>query len=280
MNQSKVYTIAEIGINHNGSLGIAEELIKVSAAAGFDAVKFQKRTPELCVPEHKAKEIRSTPWGDITYMEYKKEMEFGGEEYDEIDELCKHYGIAWSASPWDLDSLEFLTQYNLPWVKVPSALITDIRLVRRCARFFNKVIISTGMSSLEEIDAAYNEALRYSTGDIVLMHCNSEYPTPVENINLNCIRTLADRYPEAVIGYSGHEYGLTSTIASVALGARYIERHITLDKTMWGTDHMCSIEPHGMFKLIRGIQDINKALGDGVKTVTPGEEIKKKDLRK
>ena len=277
--RSKVYTIAEIGINHNGTLGVAEELIKVAAAAGFDAVKFQKRTPELCVPKHKRDEIRATPWGDITYMEYKQEIEFGVEEYDEIDELCKHYCIAWSASPWDLDSLSFLTQYSLPWVKIPSALITDLKLVRRASRFFNKVIISTGMSTLEEVDAAYEEILKHGTGRVVVMHCNSEYPTPVENINLNCLTTLKERYPEATIGYSGHEYGLTTTIASVALGARMIERHVTLDKTMWGTDHMCSVEPHGMFKLIRGIDDMSKALGDGKKRITEGEELKKRDLR-
>jgi N-acetylneuraminate synthase len=277
--KSKVYTIAEIGINHNGILGIAEELIKVSAAAGFDAVKFQKRTPEICVPEHKREELRTTPWGVMTYMEYKQEIEFGADEYDEIDELCRHYGIVWSASPWDIESLNFLTQYKLPWVKIPSALITDLRLVRRASKFFNKVILSTGMSTLEEVDAAYEEILRHGTGKVVVMHCNSDYPTPVEDINLRCIRTLSARYPAATIGYSGHEYGLTTTIASVVMGARVIERHVTLDKTTWGTDHMCSVEPHGMFKLIRGISDVSLALGDGKKRITEGEEKKKKDLR-
>lgn len=278
---NKVYTIAEIGINHNGDIGICEKLINLSAACGFDAVKFQKRNPDVCVPEEQKSKIRDTPWGKITYLDYKKKVEFEKEEYDRIDALCKNIGIDWSASPWDNDSVDFLTQYDIPWVKIPSASINDLDFLRYTASKFKHIILSTGASTHNEVKEAYN-AIASSDNCVHLdvLHCNSTYPAPVEDLNLRCIQTLKMSFPQSNIGYSGHEYGLLSTIASVALGSEIIERHVTLDKAMWGSDQSCSLEPHAMFKLVRGIRELEKALGDDVKTVTPAELEKMKSLRK
>ena len=271
----RTYIIAEIGINHNGSMETAKKLIDMAALSGCDAVKFQKRNPDVCVPAHQKGKMRETPWGTMTYIEYKYRMEFGKPEYDEIDNYCKEKGIAWSASPWDLDSLDFLMQYDIPWIKIPSAMITNEELMKASAATGKKVIFSTGMSTYEEID----QAVDWLAGSETLMlHCNSSYPAPLEDLNLKCIQTLKERY-NCEVGYSGHEFRLGTSVAAIYLGATCIERHITLDRTMWGSDHMSSVEPQGLIKMVKGIRELEIALGDGIKRVTEGEKAPRKKLR-
>jgi len=273
----KTYIIAEIGINHNGDLNIAKRLIDIAALSGCDAVKFQKRNPDVCVPEHQKNVMRDTPWGTMTYLEYKYKVEFEKTEYDEIDSYCKEKGIAWSASPWDLDSLEFLNQYNLPFIKLPSAMLTNIPLIEACAKSDKKVILSTGMSTEKEIDIAI-ETIRKHTDNFSILHCNSTYPAPLNELNLSTIKTLKDKY-NCEVGYSGHEFRIGTTVASVYLGATIIERHITLDRTMWGTDHLSSVEPQGLIKLVKGIRELEEAFGDGIIQVTESEKIIRNKLR-
>tara|TARA_Y100000814_G_C12318596_1_gene397486 strand:- start:247 stop:1089 length:843 start_codon:yes stop_codon:yes gene_type:complete len=280
MKKNSIYVIAEIGINHNGDLDIAKKLIDIAKVAGCDVVKFQKRNPDVCVPEHQKSVMRDTPWGKMTYLDYKYKVEFGQNEYDEIDIYCKKRDIQWSASPWDLDSLDFLNHYDIPFIKIPSALITDLELLKATAETNKKVIISTGMSTLEDVEKAVMTIKSVKSNvDFALLHCNSSYPAPIKDLNLKCITTLKERF-NCEVGYSGHEFGLTTTIASICLGATIIERHITLDRTMWGTDQMCSVEPQGLIKLVRGIKELNSALGDGVKVVTNTEIPIRKKLRK
>ena len=280
MLKNKIYIIAEIGINHNGSLDVAKQLIDIAQVAGCDAVKFQKRNPDVCVPEHQKNIMRKTPWGEMTYLEYKYKVEFGQNEYDQINEYCKNKKIDWSASPWDLDSLHFLNTYNLPFIKIPSALLNNLDLISESAKTSKKLILSTGMSTIEEVDNAVNTIKKSNNKcNFSLLHCNSSYPAPNEDLNLKCIETLKNRY-NCEVGYSGHEFGLTTSIASICMGATIIERHITLDRTMWGTDQMCSVEPQGLIKLVRGIKELNQAIGDGIKRVTETEIPIKKKLRK
>ena len=278
---NNIYIIAEIGINHNGDLSIAKKLIDIAKVAGCDVVKFQKRNPDVCVPEHQKSVMRDTPWGRMTYLEYKYKVEFEKKEYDEIDTYCKNVGIKWTASPWDLDSLDFLNQYDsLPFIKIPSALLTDLELIKKTTQTGKKIIISTGMSTLDEVDAAVNTIKETNANaSFAVLHCNSTYPAPNNELNLNCIQTLKNRY-NCQVGYSGHEFGLTTTIASVCLGATIIERHITIDRTMWGTDQMCSVEPQGLIKLVRGVKELQAALGDGKKVVTETEKPIRDKLRK
>ena len=214
--------------------------------------------------------------GRMTYLEYKHKIEFGKDEYDEIDKYCKERRIEWSASPWDLDSLEFLDKYDLPYIKIPSAMLTNEDLLENCRYLGKKIILSTGMSTLDEIDKATKII---HNCEYALLHCNSVYPAPNEDLNLNCIKTLKERY-NCEVGYSGHEFGLSTTISSICMGATIIERHITLDRTMWGTDQMCSVEPQGLIKLVRGVRELEVALGDGVKIVTEKEKAIKDKLRK
>jgi N-acetylneuraminate synthase len=265
----KTYIIAEIGINHNGSLETAKKLIDIAAVSGCDAVKFQKRNPDVCVPEHQKNIPRDTPWGTMSYLEYKYRMEFGKKEYDIIDIYCKEKGIEWSASPWDMDSLSFLENYDLSFIKMPSAMITNEALMRATAQTGKKVIFSCGMSTLDETDQAV-KWMEEEGSDFALLHCNSTYPAPLEDLNLKCIQTLKERYG-CEVGYSGHEFRLGTTVASVYLGATILERHITLDRTMWGSDHLASVEPQGLIKLVKGVRELEIALGDGHKTVTDGE---------
>jgi N-acetylneuraminate synthase len=273
-----VHIIAEIGINHNGDLDIAKKLIRIAAAAGCNSVKFQKRNPDVCVPEHQKSVMRETPWGTMTYLDYKYKVEFGKEEYDEIDRYCKENDIEWSASPWDMDSLEFLNQYDMPYIKMPSAHLTNDELLAACRDTGKKVILSTGMSTVEEIEHAV-EILKSNGGcDYALLHCNSTYPAPIEELNLNCINTLRDKF-DCEVGYSGHEFRLGTSVATVLMGASIIERHITLDRTMWGSDHMASVEPQGLIKLVRGVRELEAALGDGNIGVTEGEKPVRKKLR-
>tara|TARA_R110000824_G_C15190966_1_gene674746 strand:- start:963 stop:1781 length:819 start_codon:yes stop_codon:yes gene_type:complete len=266
--------IAEIGINHNGSMEQAKKLINASKVAGCDFVKFQKRTPEICVPEEQKGKLRDTPWGEMKYIDYKHKIEFEKEEYDEIEEYCKVIGIKWFASVWDIPSIEFMKGYtNIG--KIPSALITDHELMKAAREAFEVLIISTGMSTEEEIE----EAVRVGKPDVI-MHTNSSYPSKVEELNLNYITHLKEKYPDASIGYSGHEFGLTTTFATIPLGSEWIERHITLDRTLWGSDQMASVEPHGMIKLVKGIKDIEKSLGStGPRKLLGSELSKRKSLR-
>ena len=273
----KTYIIAEIGINHNGDLETAKKLIDIAAVAGCNAVKFQKRNPDICVPEAQKKIMRETPWGEMTYLDYKHKVEFEQEDYDEIDIYCHVKGIDWSASPWDLDSLKFLMQYKLPWIKIPSAMITNEELLRACAKTGKKIIFSVGMSNLDEIDRVVT-ILREERAEFAMLHCNSTYPAPLEDLNLKCIQSLKERY-NCEVGYSGHEFRLGTTVASVYLGATILERHITLDRTMWGSDHLASVEPQGLIKLVKGVRELEMALGDGNKVVTKGELSVRKKLR-
>lgn len=276
----KVYIIAEIGINHNGCLKTAKRLIDIAAASGCDAVKFQKRNPDVCVPKHQKNVMRDTPWGEMTYLEYKHKVEFGQEEYDVIDSYCKQQNIAWSASPWDLDSLKFLEQYDIPFIKIPSAMITNKKLIKAAGVTGKKIIISTGMSTPKEIDWAVSELeVHCDYKDIAILHCNSTYPAPIDELNLSCIQTLKEKYDKMEIGYSGHEFRLGTSVAAVYLGATIIERHVTLDRTMWGSDHMSSVEPQGLFKLVSGIRELEQAYGDGKIKVTNSEKPVRKKLR-
>ena len=282
----KTYIIGEIGINHQGDLSIAKRLIDIAAAAGCDAVKFQKRNPDIAVPEAQKSKPRRWQGEDMTYLEYKYKVEFGKEEYDEIDRYCKQQGIAWSASPWDMDSLSFLERYDIPFIKIPSAMLTNDELLEGCVRSGKRVIFSTGMSTQEEIDHAV-EILRQAKKDYVsinddkigLLHCNSTYPAPVKELNLSAISTLQDKYPDFEIGYSGHEMTIGTTVASILLGASIIERHITLDRNMEGSDHSASVTPWGLFKLVSGIRELEQAYGNGVIEVTESEKAVRKKLR-
>ncbi|MEV0389467.1 N-acetylneuraminate synthase family protein [Nonomuraea sp. NPDC050643] len=271
-----VYVIGEIGINHNGDLDLARQLIDVAAEAGCQAVKFQKRTPAICVPEEQKGQIRQTPWGEMTYLEYKERTEFGRDEYRQIAKYCDERGLHWFASPWDVPSVEFLEEMDVLVHKVASASVADHELLRVLAATGKPIILSTGMSTLSEIDQAV-EIL--GTGKLIMMHATSTYPLPPEEANLRTITTLKERYGVPV-GYSGHERGLQISLAAVTLGAVCVERHITLDRTMWGSDHAASLEPSGLEHLVRDIRIIEQAMGDGVKRVFPGEEAPKARLRR
>ncbi|NLT53084.1 MAG: N-acetylneuraminate synthase [Actinomycetales bacterium] len=271
-----VYVIGEIGINHNGDLDIALQLMETAARAGCQAVKFQKRTPEICVPPDQRDKPRSTPWGVMTYLEYKHRMEFGRHDYQQIAKHAGNLGMQWFASPWDVPSVEFLEDLDVVTHKIASSSVTDRELLRAVAATGKPVLLSTGMSTLEEVDAAV-EIL--GTGKLVILHATSTYPMPPEEANLRTIPLLQRRYGVPV-GYSGHERGLQISLAAVTLGAAAVERHITLDRTMWGSDHAASLEPGGLEHLVRDIRVIEEALGDGVKRVFPGELEPRQRLRR
>ena len=277
-NDNPVFMIAEIGINHNGSLDIAKKLIDAAFACNWHCVKFQKRTPDLCVPEDQKNILRDTPWGKITYLEYKHKVEFGRKEYSYIDKYCKEKPLYWIASVWDIPSLEFILTYDIPFIKIPSAKLTEHELLKLASQSGKPVILSTGMSTIEEIDEAVEILEKYSKGDYILMHTNSAYPSPIEELNLRVINYFKDRY-KCIIGYSGHEYGLEASVVAVSLGAKVIERHITLDHNMWGSDHSASLEVHGMDLLYKRIKEIKNVLGDGIKKVVGAELESRKKLR-
>jgi N-acetylneuraminate synthase len=279
----KTKIIAEIGINHNGSLEMTKKLIDVAVIASCDYVKFQKRNPDVCVPEGEKNKIKSTPWGEMTYLEYKHKIEFGKEEYDEIDRYCREKKIGWFASVWDLDSVDFMSQYTTKFndeekimMKIPSALITNDELIKYAKEKSDYLMVSTGMSTEEEIVKCIN----ICEPDLIF-HTNSTYPSPIEELNLGYIKWLTEKYPNKEIGYSGHEFGLTTTFAATTLGATWIERHITLDRAIWGSDQMASVEPSGLIKLIKGIKDIEIASsnGYGPREVIKSELSKRKTLR-
>jgi len=262
------YVIAEIGLNHNGDVELAKQLIDVAADAGAQAVKFQKRTPEISTPEHMKNVMRDTPWGTMTYLEYRYRVEFDREQYIEIGDHATMRGLSWFASPWDEPSVDFLEDINVVAYKVASASVTDLGLLRAMAATGKTVILSTGMSTLEQIDRAVETI---GTERLVLLHATSTYPLPAEEANLLMIPALSARYPGVPVGYSGHETGLQISLAAVALGAVAVERHITLDRAMWGSDHAASLEPTGLSHLVRDIRVIEEAMGDGVKRIFPGE---------
>jgi N-acetylneuraminate synthase len=263
-----VYVIAEIGLNHNGDVELAKQLIDVAADSGAQAVKFQKRTPAISTPEHMKNTPRETPWGTMTYLEYRYRVEFDREQYIEIGDYATLRGLSWFASPWDEVAVDFLEDLQVVAHKVASASVTDIALLEALSRTGKPIILSTGMSTLEQIDRAV-EVL--GTDNLVILHATSTYPLPPEEANLRMIPTLRDRYAGVPIGYSGHERGLQISIGAVALGAVAVERHITLDRTMWGSDHAASLEPVGFEHLVRDIRVLGEALGDGVKRIYPGE---------
>lgn len=273
------YVIAEIGINHNGDLALAKRLIDSASEAGCDAVKFQKRTPDICVPEEQKSVMRETPWGYISYLEYREKVEFSKEEYQEIDRYCKDKEIAWFSSCWDSESIEFMEAFEPVAYKIPSACITDQQLLKRLIETGRPLICSSGMSTMDEVRAAYQFIRENGKQEYMFMHTTSTYPCPPSELNLRMIQTLKDNL-DCPVGYSGHEVGLQTTLAAVALGAAAIERHITLDRTMWGTDQSASVEPQGLKRLVRDIRVIEEALGDGVKRVYDSEMPIRKKLRK
>ncbi len=272
-----VYVIAEIGINHNGSLEIAKHLIDGAVFSGCNAVKFQKRTPEKCVPKDQWQIERDTPWGRMTYIEYRHKVEFHADQYAEIDAYCKAKGIDWFASCWDRESVDFIELFNPPLHKVPSAALTDHELLSAIKSTGRPLILSTGMSTMDEIRSAVRIT---GTRNLLLAHSTSSYPCRVNELNLKMITTLRQAFPGVPIGYSGHETGLATSMAAVTLGASFIERHVTLDRSMWGTDQAASVEIVGMHRLVRNIRDIEKALGDGVKKVYESEISARKKLRR
>ena len=271
------YVIGEIGLNHNGSVELAKKLIDVAADAGAQAVKFQKRTPDISTPEHMKNVLRETPWGEMTYLEYRYRVEFDREQYIEIGDHATLRGLDWFASPWDVPAVEFLEDLNVVAHKVASASVTDLDLLSALAATGKPVILSTGMSTMEQIAAAV-EVL--GTDKLVILHATSTYPLPPEEANIRMIPTLRAAYPGVPIGYSGHERGLQISLAAVALGATAVERHITLDRAMWGSDHAASLEPTGFGHLVRDIRVIEQAMGDGVKQVFPGELAPMAKLRR
>ena len=271
-----VYVIGEIGLNHNGDVGIAKQLIDVAAVAGAQAVKFQKRTPDISTPEHMKQVPRETPWGTMTYLEYRYRVEFEREQYEEIGAHAADRGLDWFASPWDEPAVDFLEDLDVVAHKVASASVTDKGLLQRLADTGKPIILSTGMSTIEQIDAAV-EIL--GTDRLLMLHATSTYPLPPEEANLLMIDTLRRRY-DVPVGYSGHEPGLQISLGAVAMGAVAVERHITLDRAMWGSDHAASLEPHGLMSLVRDIRILGTARGDGVKRIFPGELAPLSKLRR
>ncbi len=272
-----VYVIAEIGINHNGSVDIAKKLIDGAVLAGCDAVKFQKRTPEVCVPKDQWAIERDTPWGRMTYIDYRHKTEFGVDQYAAIDKHCKDRGIHWFASCWDEPAVDFMERFEPPCYKIASASLTDNDLLKKLRATKRPLILSTGMSTMAEIDAAV-ELLGQE--DLGLMHAVSMYPCEVKDLNIRMVETLMERFPFLPVGYSGHETGLAPTFAAVALGACMVERHITLDRAMWGSDQAASVEIPGVMRLVSSIRDITAAMGDGVKRVHEKELAQAKKLRR
>ena len=269
------FVIAEIGINHNGSLEMAKKLISLAHFFGCDAVKFQKRTVEDVYTKEELAMPRPSVFGE-TNGDLKYGLEFGYEEYKEIDRYCKEIGILWFASCWDKKSVDFIGQFDVCAYKIPSALITDIELLEYTKKTNKPILISTGMSTMEEIDKAVNVV---GLNNTIIYHCTSTYPSENNELNLNVIKTLKEKY-NCPIGYSGHEKGIVSSTIAVVLGACSVERHITLDRALWGSDQAASLEPEGLRKMVRDIRNVKAFLGDGIKKVYDSELPIKKKLRK
>jgi N-acetylneuraminate synthase len=271
-----VYIVGEIGINHNGDVEIAKQLIEKAHQAGMDAVKFQKRTPEICVPKEQQSQMRETPWGYISYLDYRYKVEFGEEEYGQIDRLCKQLGINWFVSVWDEPSVDFMEKFSPSCYKVPSASMTDLPLLKKLRTTNRPLILSTGMSSMDQIRTAVKEI---GSDNLVITHTTSAYPCQPDELNLRMIPTLKSEF-DCPIGYSGHEVGLVPSAVAVALGACLVERHITLDRAMWGSDQAASVEPQGMEKLVKYIRVTEQSLGDGIKKVYDSEKSSLQKLRR
>jgi len=260
------YIAAEIGINHNGDVELAKKLINVAAASGCNAVKFQKRTIDVVYTAEELARPRESPFG-TTNGDLKRALEFGLKQYQEIDRYCKEIKIPWFASCWDEASVDFIEQFGVPCYKVASASLTDNKLLGHTRAKGHPILLSTGMSTLEQIDVAV-ELL--GKKDLVILHACSTYPAYYEELNLRAIPVLKDRY-RVPVGYSGHETGLSSSLGAAVLGACFVERHITLDRAMWGSDHAASLEPNGMMRLVRDIRLVERAMGDGIKRLLPRE---------
>ena len=271
----KTFLIAEIGINHNGKVSLAKKLIDVASNAGCDAVKFQKRTPEITTPEEKKNILRDTPWGRITYLEYKKKIEFKKKEFDIIDRYCKKLKIDWFASPWDIESAKFLKKYKCKFNKVASPVLTNLSLLKEIASQKKHTFISTGMSNMSDVIKAVR-IFKSKKCKFTLMHCVSAYPCEDKDLNLKMIKILKEKF-KSDIGYSGHEKSVSPTLMAVCLGAQAIERHITIDRTMWGTDHASSLEENGMRSLSEMIRKYENCIGDGKKRFLKSEKIKLKE---
>jgi|TARA_B110000858_G_C17758597_1_gene453360 N-acetylneuraminate synthase len=274
------YLIGEIGINHNGEIEIAKKLIDAAYAIGWDCVKFQKRNPDICIPADQKKVMKSTPWGEMTYLEYKKKIEFDKVKYDLINDYCsnKSQPMHWSASVWDMDSLKFILDYNVPFIKIPSAMVTDIDLIKESSKSNKPIILSTGMSTLDEIDNAVNEISK-NTHNLCILHSNSCYPAKSKDLNLSLIPFYIKRY-QYTIGYSGHEFSIEPSVIATALGAKVVERHITLNQELWGTDQKASLSITGMDRLYNRIKDAHLSIGKPEKIVTKDEMEIRKKLRK
>jgi N-acetylneuraminate synthase len=270
-----VFIVAEIGINHNGDLDLARQLVDAAVAAGCDAVKFQKRTIDVVYTPEELATPRESPFGSIN-EDLKRGLEFGYGEYAQIDRHCRERGIAWFASCWDRLSLDFIDAFDPPCYKIASACLVDDDLLRCHRQKARPILLSTGMSSVEEIDHAVNVL---GAEALMLLHCTSAYPSRVEELNLNVIPWLAERY-DVPVGYSGHEVGLVTTTAAVVLGACLVERHLTLDRAMWGSDQAASMEPQGMARLVKDIRAIERAMGDGVKRIYDSERPVRRKLRR
>lgn len=266
-NDFPCYIVAEIGINHNGDIEIAKKLIDAAVKAGCNAVKFQKRTIDIVYSPEELARPRDNPFGK-TNGDLKYGLEFGLNEYMEIDKYCKSKYITWFASCWDEKSVDFMEQFNVPCYKIASPSLTDTNLLEHTRSKGKPIILSTGMSTLEQIDSAISVL---GKKDLIVMHICSTYPSRNDELNLRVITTLKERYGIPV-GYSGHDVGLCTTVAAIPLGACVIERHITLDRTMWGSDQSASIEPQGFVRLVHEIKEVESALGDGIKRVLPEEE--------
>lgn len=271
------YIIAEIGINHNGDLNIAKRMIDAAVHAGADAVKFQKRTPDVSTLPDQKTQMRDTPWGYITYLEYRYKVEFHEEQYREIESYCNFKGIPWMVSVWDEPSVEFMEKFDTPAYKIPSASLTDFNLIRKARATGKPVILSSGMSTMDQIKMGVAIA---GDEDLVLMHCTSTYPCEPEELNLRMVETLRHEFPNVPIGYSGHEVGLVPSAVAVAFGACMVERHLTLDRAMWGSDQAASVEPGGFERLVKYIRVTESSLGDGVKRVYDSEKSSMYKLRK
>lgn len=274
---NKIFLIGEIGINHNGNIQIAKEIIKNAKLAGFDAVKFQKRNPDICIPQKKKNVLKETPWGVMSYLDYKKKIEFNDNQFKEINRYCKKIKIDWFVSCWDEDSVDFIKKFNVKYHKVASAMITNKKLLVKIAKQKKLTFISTGMSTYKDIDAALKIFKKYKC-KYLIMHSVSVYPCPDELLNLKMIKILGKKY-KSNIGYSGHESSIIPSLIAAAFGAKAIERHITLKRTMWGTDQSASLELNGMRTLVDYIRRFEKSQGNGKKLIIPEEKGKLSDQK-
>lgn len=270
------YIVAEMGINHNGDLEVVKDMILKAKETGVDAIKMQKRTPELCVPEEQRDIMRETPWGYVSYLDYRKKVEFDEDDYREIDNLCKELKLDWFASVWDEPSVDFMEAFDPLCYKLASASLTDHNLLRKVRSTGRPMILSTGMSTAEQIKDAVRVV---GLDDLIITHSTSTYPCDPAELNLKMIKTLKEQFP-CPIGYSGHEVGLITSVVAMSMGACLVERHFTLDRSMWGSDQAASVEPGGFRLLVKYIRVTEMALGDGVKHVYESEKSSMKKLRR